>query len=176
MISKMILIPFDKLKMLESNVSTFRQPLIPPPQRPSVTTAAKLVRQSAMREKRLLNKKAPIIKKKTSTGDILHRLPIVARKKASNLLKHMKNTGNRLKWDPKSGEISFDGSTVPGSNIEELVRNIVSREKTDLHPGWQTFARGLDETDVPDDVIGTQQKIKSLKSSRDWSNLKWMIN
>jgi len=34
----------------------------------------------------------------------------------------------------------------------------------------------LDETDVPDDVIGTQQKIKSLKSSRDWSNLKWMIN
>ena len=127
----MILIPFDKLKMLESNVSTFRQPLIPPPQRPSVTTAAKLVRQSAMRKKRLLNKKAPIIKKKTSTDDILHT---VARKKASNLLKHMKNTGDRLKWDPKSGEISFDGSTVPGSNIEELVRNIVSREKNRFTP------------------------------------------
>ena len=110
--------------------------LIPPPQRPSITTAAKLIRQSAMRRKRLLNKKTPIIKKEISTDNILHRLPTVARKKTSNLLKHMKNTGDRLKWDPKSGEISFDGSTVPGSNIEELVRNIVSRKKPHLYPGW----------------------------------------
>lgn len=176
MISKMVLIPFEKLKTLETNATPYQPVLTTVSQQPSITTTAKLVRQRAMRKKRLFKRNSATIKKEISADNILRGLPVIAHRKALNLLKHMKKTGDRLKWDPKSGEISFDGSTVPGSNIEELVRNITSREKTKLHPGWQTFARGLNETEVPENAIGTLKKLETLKSTVDWGNLKWMIN
>ena len=62
-----------------------------------------------------------------------------------------------MHWNER-GEFSHKGQVIKGSNIVDLVNDIV-RHRKDFHPhGWQEFARALRRGNVLQDLIGNQRR------------------
>lgn len=80
-------------------------------------------------------------------------MPSTFRNKAKNLLKHIRGVKD-LSWTP-SGEMVYQGVTVPQSHIIDLVRDMMSERTTVEDPvGWETFALALKRSNVPKGFIG----------------------
>jgi hypothetical protein len=63
---------------------------------------------------------------------------------------------NRISWD-KSGVVSIDNNLVPGSNIIDLVNEVVRKRSTSKNPiGLQNFKLFLQEINIPKELISFQ--------------------
>ena len=55
------------------------------------------------------------------------------------------------------GELIFGGEVIKGSNIVDLVNDVLRNRKTFDHPhGWGQFARALRGSNVPRDLVGNR--------------------
>ena len=88
--------------------------------------------------------------------DVVRTVPLKFRAKAENLLKRIEREPN-MHWNER-GEFVHDGRVIKGSNIVDLVNDVV-RHRKDFQPhGWQDFARALRRGNVPQDLVGNRRR------------------
>ena len=61
-----------------------------------------------------------------------------------------------MSWD-EDGTVRLYGKPIQGSNIIDLVNDVVRQRKGSEPTGWQPFAEGLRELNIPQDVIGNRE-------------------
>jgi hypothetical protein len=69
--------------------------------------------------------------------------------KAQLLLKKMKSSPD-ISWNEKR-ELKCKGETVQGSNVVDLVNDVLRKRKYFNPQGWETFGEALREANVPQD-------------------------
>ena len=88
--------------------------------------------------------------------EVLTLVPDKWKHKAHTILERIKHQPN-MSWNER-GEFVYNGEVVKGSNIADLVNDVVRHRKT-FHPhGWQEFARALRQGNVPQDLIGNRKR------------------
>ena len=55
------------------------------------------------------------------------------------------------------GTVKLYGKSIPGSNIIDLVNDVIRHCKGSEPTGWQAFAEGLSNMNFPQDVIGNRE-------------------
>lgn len=93
-----------------------------------------------------------------SIENILHVLPKSIRKEAQQILRFMKSSPAVMSWN-KDRELIFEGSTLHGSNIADLLLDTLSNRKKMVSPTLfrNTFSKGLLKMDVPKEWIKNDQ-------------------
>ena len=89
-------------------------------------------------------------------AEIIQSAPKNLRHKASVLLRRLKQDDN-IAWNTK-GELVYKGDVVPNTHIHDLVQDVLRKRKTHVPVGWQTFARALRESNVPQDLVGNLER------------------
>ena len=90
------------------------------------------------------------VKQDMVDDEILETVPKTM--KAQLLLKKMKSSPN-ISWNEK-GELKYKGETVQGSNVVDLVNDVLRKRNYFNPQGWETFGEALREANVPQDLIG----------------------
>ena len=88
--------------------------------------------------------------------EVLSTIPKTMRRKAENLLERVKRQFN-LGWNER-GELLFNGEVIQGTNIVDLVNDMVRQRKSFQPHGWREFARALRQDNVPQDLIGNKER------------------
>ena len=85
-------------------------------------------------------------------AEIIQSAPKNLRHKASVLLRRLKQDDN-IAWNDK-GELVYKGDVVSNTHIHDLIQDVLRKRKTHIPVGWQTFARALRESNIPQDLVG----------------------
>ena len=85
-------------------------------------------------------------------AEIIQSAPKNLRHKASILLRRLKQDDN-IAWNTK-GELVYKGDVIPNTHIHDLVQDVLRKHKTHVPVEWQTFARALRESNIPQDLVG----------------------
>ena len=93
---------------------------------------------------------------KNMEQEVLSTIPKTMRRKAENLLERVKRQSN-LGWNER-GELLFNGEVIQGTNIVDLVNDMVRQRKSFQPHGWREFARALRQDNVPQDLIGNKER------------------
>ena len=97
---------------------------------------------------------------------VVEGLPETLRSKGRLLIDHLKDATD-LRWNER-GELILSGEKVHGSNVSDLVNEIVRPQKLSTEPKcWRTFATVLKESNVPIDLIGNKARWESSLSYDD---------
>ena len=100
-----------------------------------------------------LHTKTPVEETQQSLeAEIIQSAPKNLRHKASILLRQLKQDDN-IAWNTK-GELVYKGDVIPNTHIHDLVQDVLRKQKTHIPVGWQTFARALRESNIPQDLVG----------------------
>ena len=94
--------------------------------------------------------------KTVKDDEIIRTVPTRYKGKAENLLKRIEREPT-MHWNER-GEFVHNGRVVKGSNIIDLVNDVMRHRKGFRPHGWQEFARALREGNVPQDLIGNRQR------------------
>ena len=80
---------------------------------------------------------------------VLATVPKAMKAKASRLMEHLKRD---IEWTAR-GELIHEGVPVVGSNVVDLVNDLLRKRKT-APTGWQPFARQLRAINLPMTLVG----------------------
>jgi hypothetical protein len=104
------------------------------------------------------------VKQDLIDNEILESVPKAYQKtmkaKAQLLLKKMKSSPY-ISWNEK-GDLKYKGETVQGSNVVNLVNDVLRKRKYFNPQGWETFGEALREANVPQDLIGHDEKTTEI--------------
>ena len=89
------------------------------------------------------------VKQDLIDDEILESVPKTMKAKAQLLLKKMKSSPD-ISWNEKR-ELKCKGETVQGSNVVDLVNDVLRKRKYFNPQGWETFGEALREANVPQD-------------------------
>ena len=90
---------------------------------------------------------------------VLESVPKTLKRKAQLLLDHVKDNLD-MSWNER-GELVYQGQTVEGTNMSDLVNDVLRQRKKSEDPrGWETFAQALKATNVPRELIGHTERWK----------------
>ena len=92
--------------------------------------------------------------------EILESVPKTMKTKAELLVRKLKADPN-VAWSEK-GELKYKGETVRGSNVVDLVNDVLRKRKYFNPQGWETFGEALREANVPQDLIGHEDRWKYI--------------
>lgn len=113
-----------------------------------------------MAHHKALTETKPSLPAVTSESKINQRIydsvPTTMRKKAKLLVSWLENNPN-LSWD-ENGTVKMYGKPVSGSNIIDLVNDVLRQRKDTEPTGWQPFAETLKELNVPQDYVGNKKR------------------
>lgn len=87
---------------------------------------------------------------------ILDSVPSTMKRKAQLLLSILQDHPN-MSWD-EDGTMKLYGKPIQGSNIIDLVNDVLRHRKGSEPTGWQSFAEGLREMNIPQDVVGNRER------------------
>ena len=82
-------------------------------------------------------------------ADVVDTVPNTMQGKARRLMERMKRN---ISWTAR-GELIHEGVPVAGSNVVDLVNDLLGKRKTDP-TGWQPFARQLRAMNLPMELVG----------------------
>ena len=82
-------------------------------------------------------------------ADVVDTVPKTMQAKARRLMEHLKRD---IAWTARD-ELIHEGVPIPGSNVVDLVNDLLRRRKTDP-TGWQPFARQLRAMNLPMELVG----------------------
>lgn len=86
--------------------------------------------------------------------EIISSVPVTYREKARLIMRRIKNSSGKLGWN-NSGEMIRNGVAIPGTNIVDLMGDVVRKRKTvAAPPGMVHFTSGLQEINVPREAVG----------------------
>ena len=130
----------------------------------SPTEDVELVRKSppGLREGKNANSKGSTKKAKLSIHSILEAIPSKSKEKAEKVLSHINSKGNSLiTWNAR-GRLVYEGVVVNGTNIAELVYDLVSHRKQ-KSPGFSQMHKALVQIKLPKALL--KAYTKTSKSS-----------
>jgi len=64
-----------------------------------------------------------------------------------------------MRWDHQ-GVLKYQGKPVAGSNVIDLVNDVIRQRKRSKPKGWEQFAKGL--RDINQEVVGNRQPAMDL--------------
>ena len=82
-------------------------------------------------------------------ADVVDTVPKTMQPKARRLMEHLKRD---VAWTSR-GELIHEGVPVAGSNVVDLLNDLLRKRKTDP-TGWQPFARKLRAISLPMELVG----------------------
>ena len=88
--------------------------------------------------------------------EILAATPSMYRRKAELLYERLLHNSN-IDWD-KYGAVFINNNKIEGSNIVDLVSDIIRPRKTSNPVGWQLFNRALALSNIPQEYIGNPRR------------------
>ena len=98
--------------------------------------------------------------------EIIDSVPVTFKSRAQNLLRKLKSHPDKISWDDHS-QLVLDGTTVPGSNMVDLVNDVLRPRKNFSPKGYEAFVQGLAEINTPEDFIRNEARRKLLLEYRD---------
>jgi hypothetical protein len=104
------------------------------------------------------------VKQDLLDDEILESVPKTMKAKAQLLLKKMKSSPD-ISWNEK-GELKYKGETVQGSNVVDLVNDVLRKRKYFNPQGWETFGEALREANVPQDLIGHDDRWRFITQTK----------
>ena len=84
--------------------------------------------------------------------------------KVQLLLKKVKRSPD-ISWNEKE-ELKYKGETAQESNVVELVNDVLSKRKYFNPQGWETFGEALREANVPQDLIGHEDRWRYITQTK----------
>jgi hypothetical protein len=96
------------------------------------------------------------VKQDLIDNEILECVPKTMKAKVQLLLKKMKSSPD-ISLNEKR-ELKYKGETVQGSNVVDLVNDVLSKRQYFNPQGWVTFGEALREGNVPQDSIGHEDQ------------------
>ena len=114
----------------------------------------KTAHQKALKETSLFSSSGPSSSKMNQL--VIDSVPSTMKRKAQLLVSHLKNNPN-VSWED-DGTVKLYGKSIPGSNIIDLVNDVIRHRKGSKPTGWQAFAEGLRDMNIPQDVIGNRER------------------
>ena len=96
--------------------------------------------------------------------EILESVPKTMKTKAELLVRKMKADPN-IAWSEK-GELQYKGETVRGSNVVDSVNDVLRKRKYFNPQGWETFGEALREANVPQNLIGHEDRWKYITQTK----------
>ena len=82
-------------------------------------------------------------------AEVVTTLPKGLQEKGRQLVSHLKT----IKWNDR-GELLHEGVVVPGSNMVDLVHDLLRNRKTSEPAGWQQFASQMHAANIPMELVG----------------------
>ena len=61
----------------------------------------------------------------------------------------------------------FEGRTIPGTNVIDLVNDTLRQRKNFNLAGWQLFAKALGCLNVPEGIIRNEERLNMVKTYRN---------
>ncbi len=96
-------------------------------------------------------------------ADVVDTVPKTMQGKARRLMERMKRN---MSWTTR-GELIHEGAPIVGSNVVDLVNDVLRKRKTDP-TGWQPFARQLRAEDVSQQYVGSLHHRLTSTYRSDW--------
>ena len=96
--------------------------------------------------------------------EVIDSVPKTLKGKAELLLKKLKSSPD-ISWNEK-GELKYRGETVKGSNVVDLVNDVLRKRKYFNPEGWETFGEALREANVPQDLIGHEERWRYIHQTK----------
>ncbi len=103
----------------------------------------------------------PVQEKDDIEEEIIETAPKLLQNKAKLLLKRLKKDPN-ISWNSR-GELVYKGDVVSHTHINDLVQDVLRSRKLHVPHGWQTFASALKESNIPQDLVGNQDRWKWMQ-------------
>jgi hypothetical protein len=104
------------------------------------------------------------VKQDLIDDEILESVSKTMKAKAQLLLKKMKSSPD-ISWNEK-GELKYKGEIVQGSNMVDLVNDVLRKRKYFNPQGWETFGEALPEANVPQDLIGHEDRWRYITQTK----------
>ena len=82
-------------------------------------------------------------------ADVVTTLPKTLQENGSQLVSRLKTTN----WNDR-GELLHEGVAIPGSNVVDLVHDLLQKRKTSDLIGWQQFASQMHAANIPVELVG----------------------
>lgn len=110
---------------------------------------------------------------KTEVGNeaqnkVLSLLPTTLKKRGTMLIDHLLSNplSSSRQWNDL-GELIVDGKSIHGSNIVDLIYDVLKGRKSSQPIGWQHFLRVLIDSNVPESLLSNVERrtlLKKIKS------------
>lgn len=114
----------------------------------------------------------PTIASKTkSSHQTFHSLPKSFQQPASILLTELAEFPQRVQWDDTTNELTIDGKRMVGSNLVDLVGDVLRNRKTASPPMYSdAFLQLLADVNVPEEFIRNKLRLAKFRSFKGFNN------
>ena len=82
--------------------------------------------------------------------------------RAKLLIQKLKDHSDVISWND-NGQLGLDGSTIPNSNIVDLVNDVMRKRKVYNPEHSSTFAKALAKIIIPEDYVRNPHRIDSIR-------------
>ncbi|KAI8490148.1 hypothetical protein Bbelb_322180 [Branchiostoma belcheri] len=86
--------------------------------------------------------------------------------RAQQLLNVIKHKGGDILDYNQHGELLYDKKVVPGSQISDLLRDVIQRRQNFNPIGWRAFSRGLERINTPEAAIRHPTRLAVIKKHK----------
>ena len=90
--------------------------------------------------------------------------PKTLQSQANNLLTILKSKPEKISWDPDTSEVTIQGRKLNGSNIVDLVGDIMRKRKVRPPEYANEFLHALAKLNVPEELIRNTDRISAFRS------------
>ena len=97
-----------------------------------------------------------------TAADVLQSVPKTLKPRAELLLKKLKEKQDLMNWNDR-GELVYNGRVIKGSNMIDLVNDVIRNRKTSNPEGWNYFARGLAQMNIPNEIVQNSNRRKVIQ-------------
>ncbi|KAI8488011.1 hypothetical protein Bbelb_341290 [Branchiostoma belcheri] len=97
---------------------------------------------------------------------ILAAFPKNMKARAQQLLNVIKHKGGDILDYNQHGELLYDKQVVPGSQISDLLRDVIQRRQNFNPIGWRAFSRGLARINTPEAAIRHPTRLAVIKKHK----------
>ena len=104
-------------------------------------------------------------------ADIVESVPKTLKTKALRLMKRLRNDPSS-RWNDR-GELIIEGTAIPGSNMMDLVNDVLRKRKQSDPVGWRPFAKHLKHTNLPMELVGNVDRRQYIQQTSPGSSSRW---
>ena len=94
--------------------------------------------------------------------NILETVPSTMQRRAKLILDKIRQNSD-MSWDSR-GQLTIGEKPVKDTNITDLLNDVLRKRKRPHPTGWEAFAKGLREANVPRELVGNKDRWNYMQS------------